>query len=130
MIAGSGIVRLLLAHAFWDAGWMFQILCIRTAMKCIFNPLSVCCTAIDALQSIASSIGADDLGGGHGPDWLAFLGPERRDLGRSLFGVARFGDLILEAGRAQVIRAHREVLALVMVGGGCAVGWFLSRFLP
>ena len=53
MTAGNGFVKFLLDHRFWEAGWIFQILCIRTAMRCLFNPLSNCCVAIDKTHSIA-----------------------------------------------------------------------------
>ncbi len=131
MIAGSGIVKLLLAPGFWDAGWMFQILCIRTAMKCIFHPLSVCCTAIDALQSIAGGLLVRMI-------WVVVSVP----IGWHFWGLkgvvwaVAFSEspvlaiLYWRLWRAEVVRAHREVLALVMVGAGCAAGWLLSRFLP
>ncbi len=35
---------------------MFEVLCLRSAMKCLFNPLSACCLAIDATRSIAASL--------------------------------------------------------------------------
>ena len=39
------------SDGFWEAGWILQILCVRTAMRCLFNPLSACCLAIDATRA-------------------------------------------------------------------------------
>jgi O-antigen/teichoic acid export membrane protein len=133
MVAGSGIVKLILyrSPAFWEAGWMFQILCIRTAMKCLFNPLSVCCTAIDALQSIASALTVRMI-------WVVATVP----LGWHFWGLpgvvwaVAFSEtpvlaiLYWRLWRAHVVRFHRELLVLVLIGVGCAAGWGLAHFLP
>jgi O-antigen/teichoic acid export membrane protein len=133
MIAGSGIVKLILykSPAFWEAGWMFQILCIRTAMKCLYNPLSSCCTAIEALRSIASALAVRTI-------WVVATVP----LGWHFWGLTgviwavAFSEtpvlaiLYWRLWRANIIRFHRELLVLVMIGGGCGAGWFLARFLP
>jgi O-antigen/teichoic acid export membrane protein len=133
MIAGSGIVKLILhkSPAFWDAGWMFQILSIRTAMKCLFNPLSVCLTAIDALQSIAGGLLARMF-------WVVITIPVAWHfwgLQGVIWAVAFSESPVLailywRLWRADIVRAHRELLAFAMVGAGCGAGWFLSRFLP
>jgi O-antigen/teichoic acid export membrane protein len=130
MVAGSGIVKLLLAPNFWEAGWMFQILCIRTAMKCIFNPLSVCCTAIDALQSIAASLFVRMI-------WVVItvpIGWRGWGLQGVIWAVAFSESPVLailywRLWRAHVVRGSRELLALAMVGAGCGAGWLLTHFL-
>jgi O-antigen/teichoic acid export membrane protein len=131
MMAGSGIVKLLLARSFWDAGWIFQVLCIRTAMKCLFNPLSNCCVAIDATRSISASLVLRMI-------WVIISVP----LGFYYWGLpgvvwaVAFSEtpvlifLYWTLWRARVVRLFRELLPLAFVGIGCAAGWLLSHFLP
>jgi O-antigen/teichoic acid export membrane protein len=133
MVAGSGIVKLILYRSpnFWEAGWMFQILCVRTAMKCLYHPLSVCCTAIEALQSIASGLALRTV-------WVVATVP----LGWHFWGLTgviwavAFSEtpvlaiLYWRLWRAKIVRFHRELLVFVMIGAGSAVGWFLLRLLP
>jgi len=133
MVAGSGLVKLILYKSpnFWEAGWMFQILCLRTAMKCVYHPLNVCCTAIDALQSIASALALRTL-------WVVATVP----LGWHFWGLTgviwavAFSEapvlviLYWRLWRANVVRFHRELLVLVMIGAGCGVGLLLLPFLP
>ncbi len=131
MTAGAGIVRLLLARSFWDAGWIFEILCIRTAMKCLFNPLSVCCIAIDQTRSIAFSLVVRMV-------WVVTCVP----FGWWLWGLkgvvwaVAFSELPVlivlywTLWRARVVRMNLEVLPVLMVLLGCCVGLVVARFLP
>jgi O-antigen/teichoic acid export membrane protein len=133
MIAGSGIVRLILykSPAFWEAGWMFQILCIRTAMKCLYNPLSSACTAIEALRSIASALAVRTF-------WVVATVP----IGWHFWGLTgviwavAFSEtpclaiLYWQLWRAKIVKIHRELFVFVLIGAGCAVGWLLVPFLP
>jgi hypothetical protein len=110
---------------------MFQILCIRTAMKCIYNPLSNCCTAIEALRSIASALAVRTF-------WVVATVP----VGWHFWGLpgviwaVAFSEtpvlalLYWRLWRANIVRLHRELLVLVMIGGGCFIGWLLLPILP
>lgn len=131
MTAGNGIVKLLLGHRFWDAGWIFQILCIRTAMKCLFNPLSNCCVAIDKTRNVAASNVTRVL-------WAVIAIP----LGWSIWGfegvvwavaLSELPVLTILYGtlwRARIVRFALEILPLVMVAAGALMGSVLARFLP
>ena len=110
---------------------MFQILCIRTAMKCLCNPLTDCCTAIEALRSIASALAVRTI-------WVVATVP----IGWHFWGLpgviwaVAFSEspvlaiLYWRLWRAKVVKFHRELLVLVILGGGCAAGWFLAQLLP
>jgi O-antigen/teichoic acid export membrane protein len=131
MTAGSGIVKLLLASSFWDAGWMFQILCVRSAMKCLFNPLSACCLAIDATRAIAASLAVRTV-------WVVVALPFSWRLW-GLYGVVWAVALsetpvlvVLYATlfRARLLRLGRELWPVAMLLLGCALGLVGARFLP
>jgi O-antigen/teichoic acid export membrane protein len=131
MTAGSGVVKLLLAPGFWDAGWMFQILSVRSAMKCLFNPLSACCLAIDATRAIAASLAVRTI-------WVVISVPlsfRLWGLNGVVWAVALSETpvlLVLYATlfRARLLRFGREVWPVAMVLAGCAIGLVCARFLP
>ncbi len=131
MMAGSGIVKLLLGEGFWGAGWILQILCVRTAMRCLFNPLSSCCLAIDATRSIAASHALRMV-------WVVAtvpLGWHYWGLPGVVWAVALsetpvLGVLYSTLFRAKIIRFQRELLTLAMIGAGCGVGLVAAHFLP
>jgi O-antigen/teichoic acid export membrane protein len=131
MVAGSGIVKLLLGQGFWGAGWILQILCVRTAMKCLFNPLSACCLAIDATRSIAASHAVRMV-------WVVItvpIGWHYWELPGVVWAVALSETPVLAVLyasllRAKIIRFERELLTLGMIGAGCAAGLVLAHFLP
>jgi O-antigen/teichoic acid export membrane protein len=131
MTAGSAVVRILLDPRFAEAGWIFQILCIRTAMKCLFHPLSVCCIAINATHSLSVSQVVRMV-------WVVMTVP----LGWHFWGlpgvvwavaVSELPGLFAlywTLWRAGVVRIVRELLPPAMVALGCLVGLMLCRFLP
>jgi O-antigen/teichoic acid export membrane protein len=131
MVAGSGIVKLLLGQGFWGAGWILQILCVRTAMRCLFNPLSACCLAIDATRSIAVSHALRMV-------WVVItvpIGWHYWELPGVVWAVALSETPVLAVLyasllRAKIIRFERELLTLGMIGAGCAAGLLLAHFLP
>jgi O-antigen/teichoic acid export membrane protein len=131
MVAGSGIVKLLLGQGFWGAGWILQILCVRTAMRCLFNPLSNCCVAIDETRSIAFSHVLRMI-------WVVAgvpIGWHYWQLPGVVWAVALSETPVLVVlyvtlFRANVIRFVRELPMLGMIGAGCAMGFVLARFLP
>jgi O-antigen/teichoic acid export membrane protein len=131
MTAGSAVVKLLLASSFWDAGWMFQILCVRSAMKCLFNPLSACCLAIDATRAIAASLAVRTV-------WVVISVPlsfRFWGLDGVVWAVALSETpvlLVLYATlfRARLLRLGRELWPIAMVLAGCAIGLACTRFLP
>jgi O-antigen/teichoic acid export membrane protein len=131
MVAGSGLVRLVLGRGFWGAGWILQVLCLRTAMRCVFNHLSACCLAIDATRSIAAShalrmvwvVAAVPIGwhywGLVGVVWAMALS-------ETPVLVVLYAALI----RAKLIRWEMELVTLGTVGAGCSAGLLLAHFLP
>jgi O-antigen/teichoic acid export membrane protein len=130
MTGGTAIVRILLSEKFWDAGWMFEILCVRSAMKCLFNPLSACCLAIDATRAIAASLAVRTV-------WVVISVP----LGWYFWGligvvwaVALSETPVLVVlyatlYRARLLRFGREFLPVAMVAGGCALGLLFARLV-
>jgi O-antigen/teichoic acid export membrane protein len=130
MTAGTAIVKLLLAPNFWEAGWMFEVLCLRSAMKCLFNPLSACCLAIDATRSIAASLAVRTV-------WVIVSVPLAWYLW-GLTGVVWAVALsetpvliVLYATlyRARLLRFSRELLPIALIGVGCALGLLFNRFV-
>jgi O-antigen/teichoic acid export membrane protein len=130
MTAGTAIVKVLLASNFWEAGWMFQILCLRSVMKCLFNPLSACCLAIDATRAIAASLAVRTV-------WVIVSVPLAWYLW-GLTGVVWAVALsetpvlvVLYATlyRARLLRFSRELLPIGMVAAGCALGLIFARFV-
>jgi O-antigen/teichoic acid export membrane protein len=130
MTAGTAIVQILLSSKFWDAGWMFEILCVRSAMKCLFNPLSACCLAIDATRAIAASLAVRTV-------WVVVgvpLGWYFWGLIGVVWAVALSETpvlLVLYAAlyRARLLRFGRELLPVAMVAAGCALGLVFARFV-
>jgi O-antigen/teichoic acid export membrane protein len=130
MTGGAAIVKLLLAANFWEAGWMFQVLCVRSAMKCLFNPLSACCLAIDATRAIAASLAVRTV-------WVIISVPLAWYLW-GLTGVVWAVALsetpvliVLYATlyRAGLLRFSRELLPIGMIAAGCALGLVFARFV-
>jgi O-antigen/teichoic acid export membrane protein len=131
MTAGSGVVKLLLDPRFAEAGWIFEILCIRTAMKCLFNPLSVCCIAINATHSLSVSLVVRMI-------WVVVSVP----LGWHYWGLSGVVWMVAVSElpglfalywslwRGGVLRIFRELFPVALVGIGCALGLLLKRFLP
>ena len=130
MTGGTAIVRILLSSKFWDAGWMFEILCVRSAMKCLFNPLSACCLAIDATRAIAASLAVRTV-------WAVVTYPLAWYLW-GLIGVV-WAVALSEAPvllvlyatlyRARLLRFWRELLPVAMVAGGALLGLLAARFV-
>jgi O-antigen/teichoic acid export membrane protein len=131
MTAGSGIVKILLSSQFWGAGWIFEILCIRSAMKCLFNPLSACCLAIDKTRAIAASLAVRTV-------WVVVTVPlayYQWGLTGVVWAVALSETPVLVVlyatlYRARLLRFRGELLPPAMVLGGCALGLLAARFLP
>src|SRR5580692_2273554 len=131
MTAGTGIVKLLLSDKFWEAGWIFQILCIRSAMKCLFNPLSACCIAIDATRAIAFSLAVRTV-------WVVISVPlsyYQWGLPGVVWAVALSETPVLvilyaTLYRAGLLRFGRELWPVAMTLAGCAVGLVFMRFVP
>lgn len=131
IVAGNAIVHMLLGERFWDAGWMVQILCVRTATRCIYNPLSVCCFAIDALRSMSVSLVVRMV-------WVIVTIPAGW-YGWGITGVLWAVGLsevpvvlvlYWTLWRARVVRPSFEFMPLGLVGLGCGLGWILCRVLP
>jgi O-antigen/teichoic acid export membrane protein len=131
MTAGTGIVKLLLSDKFWEAGWIFQILCIRSAMKCLFNPLAACCIAIDATRAIAFSLAVRTI-------WVVISVPlayYQWGLPGVVWAVALSETPVLvilyaTLYRAGLLRLGRELWPVAMTLAGCAVGLVFMRFVP
>jgi O-antigen/teichoic acid export membrane protein len=131
MTAGTGIVKVLLSSRFWEAGWIFEILCIRSAMKCLFNPLSACCLAIDQTRAIAISLAVRTV-------WVVVSVPlayYQWGLPGVVWAVALSETpvLVILYGalyRARLLRLRRELLPPAMVLAGCGLGLLCARFLP
>jgi O-antigen/teichoic acid export membrane protein len=131
MGAGSGIVKLILAPGFWEAGWIFEVLCLRTASKCVFNPLAVCCLAIDATAYIAASqvvrmvcvVIAVPLG------WYLW-GLSGVVWGAALSELPSLGLMYWKLWRSGIVRVPREIVPPALVAAGWLFGLAVSRFLP
>jgi O-antigen/teichoic acid export membrane protein len=130
MTGGTAIVKLLLSSNFWEAGWMFEVLCVRSAMKCLFNPLSACCLAIDATRAIAASLAVRTV-------WVIVSVPLAWYLW-GLTGVVWAVALsetpvlvVLYATlyRARLLRFSRELLPIALIAAGCVLGLIVTRFV-
>lgn len=130
MTAGSWIVKLLLSRNFWEAGWLFEVLCIRTAMKCIYNPLQVCCIALDDTRTVAGSVVVRMV-------WVVIsvpLGWHYWGLSGVVWAVAFSETPVLivlywSLARARIMRFHRELVPLALVAAGCLAGWLFTRYV-
>jgi len=128
-LAGAGqiVVDFLYDERYASAGWMLQILCVRTALRCILEPSASVCVAMGAPRYVtlarlvramvivvAIPAGWHYGGGLPGVVWGVSLA-ELPVLLVALGSQARLG----------VLSLPREALAFGLMGAGWLVGWLL-----
>jgi O-antigen/teichoic acid export membrane protein len=127
--AGPRIVELLYDNRYLAAGWMLQVICVRTAIRCFFEPSSAACTALGAPKYVTLSrfVRASAIilaipigwrvGGLEGMIWGTVLA-EVPTL--CMFWFAQW--------KLAIFKPVRELLAFLLLGAGWITGELAVRF--
>ena len=129
-VVGSLIVDLLWDDRYAEAGWMFEILCVRVAMSVILYPCDRCLLAMgegrypfyrSLVRAIWIVVGV--------PVGYAYAGIEGLITAAALAEVPVFFVLWPAFFRKGMLRIERELFAFACFGGGYAVATLLEPWL-
>lgn len=124
------VIGLLYDERYALAGWILQVLSVRTAMRCMLEPCSSCVVAIGHPRLETFSHAARAC-------WIAIAIPLGWQIG-SLTGVVWASALsevpvlvVLWTAlwSRRLLWVSREALALLMLGGGFLAGWLCTALL-